>query len=194
MCIMDGGFRAPRPSDRRVASSRPEPAQRPADQPETTAKDMPVVTPQQRVQPVQRSTKRLKWPIIAIIILLIVAAGWFGWSRLNSGGLAIDSNKYQAVFFTNGQVYFGKLASLNKDYLKLTDIYYLQSQQNPDSDKKSENPQETLAKQDNIQLIKLGNEVHGPEDKMIISKDQILFIEDLKSDGKVTKTIEQQNK
>ena len=40
-------------------------------------------------------------------------------------------------------------------------------------------------------LAKLGSEVHGPEDKMQINKDHVLFIEDLKDDSTVVKSIRQ---
>lgn len=56
------------------------------------------------------------------------------------------------------------------------------------------NPQKTTTDQRNVQLIKLGQEVHGPEDEMILSKDQVLFIENLKPDGKVAKTIAEHGK
>jgi hypothetical protein len=39
-------------------------------------------------------------------------------------------------------------------------------------------------------LVKLGNELHGPVDEMHISKAQILFYEDLKTDGQVVKAIQ----
>lgn len=122
----------------------------------------------------------------AIAVGLLVLLGWFVYR--SSTAASIDSSKYQAVFFTNGQVYFGKLKSVNSGYMKLTDIYYLQAQSN---ESESENPQETSSQSSDVQLIKLGNEVHGPEDEMIISKDQILFFENLKSSGKVTDSIKQ---
>ncbi len=40
------------------------------------------------------------------------------------------------------------------------------------------------------QLIKLGEEVHGPEDAMIINRDQVLFYENLKPGGKVSQLIQ----
>jgi len=107
---------------------------------------------------------------------------------MSAGTTGIDGGKYQAVFFANGQVYFGKLQVFNGGYLKLTDIYYLQSQSSGDSS----NPQATSKDQaagSNVQLIKLGDEIHGPEDEMIISKDQVLFYENLKADGKVAQSI-----
>lgn len=131
--------------------------------------------------------------IVAAILLLV--GGWFGWTALQGGAPAIDANKYQAVFFTNGQVYFGKLTSLNGGYLKLTDVFYLQSQGEAKADAAadSKNPQEEgAADSGNLQLIKLGKEVHGPEDALILSRDQVLFYENLKSDSKVVQAIEQQ--
>lgn len=130
--------------------------------------------------------------IISIIVIAALAAGgWFAMTKLQGGATGIDSSKYQAVFFTNGQVYFGKLTSANGDYLKLTDVFYLQTQTAATDENDSKNPQESSNDSADVQLIKLGNEVHGPEDTMIISRDQVLFYENLKSDGKVAQTISQ---
>jgi len=186
----EGPFRASRPADRRTAA-RPEPTYRQPEEPQQPKQQPPV----ERLSSPQRATKsrlpmrRFKLPIILIAILLIGALGLFAWTSLNNknAGAAIDTNKYQAVFFTNGQVYFGKLSTINDNYLKLTDIYYLQTQ----SDEKTEtNPQETSTDQSNVQLIKLGEEIHGPEDEMVLSRDQVLFYENIKADGKVGQSIE----
>lgn len=127
--------------------------------------------------------------MVVLIVVAVGVAGWFAWSNVGGGRPAIDSSRYQAVFFSNGQVYFGKLQHAADGYMKLTDIFYLQSKQSTSSDE-SGNPQETSTDQNNVQLIKLGDEIHGPEDEMIISKDQILFYENLKPDGKVAQSIQ----
>jgi hypothetical protein len=133
-----------------------------------------------------RRKRRIIFPIIGIIIILaLAAAGFFVVRSMQNGPTGIDTKEYQAVFFTNGQVYFGKLQSFNNQYLKMTDIFYLQTQ----STDTSSNPQQTSTDQSNVQLIKLGNEIHGPEDEMIIARDQVLFYENLKSDGKVAQSI-----
>lgn len=191
---MDGGpFRAQRPADRGT-TSRAESTRRQPEEPEPV-KEVPAKithrTPaSHRAPKEEKSLKRFLLPLIAIIAVVIISiAGWFVWSNTRTaGGTAIDSSKYQAVFFTNGQVYFGKLQLFNSEYLKLTDIYYLQTQTGAEGD--SENPQETTTDQNNVQLIKLGDEIHGPEDEMIISKEQVLFYENLKPDGKVTQSID----
>jgi hypothetical protein len=38
-------------------------------------------------------------------------------------------------------------------------------------------------------LTKLGGEIHGPEDLMVINRSQILFVENLKPSGEVSKAI-----
>jgi hypothetical protein len=40
-----------------------------------------------------------------------------------------------------------------------------------------------------INLIKLGVEIHGPEDIMYISQNQVLFWENLKSDSRIVNII-----
>lgn len=94
-------------------------------------------------------------------------------------------DEYQAVFLTNGQVYFGKLQNASGAYLELTDIYYLQV----DSSIQSGEEAEAAASDSNVQLIKLGNELHGPQDEMQISTLQVLFWENLKADSRVSEAI-----
>lgn len=89
---------------------------------------------------------------------------------------------YQSVFLTNGQVYFGKLSVFNNEYMQLTDIYYLQNGGVIQNGTGS-NPNEQLS------LVKLGAELHGPEDTMYIPKTQVQFFENLKADSKVVQAI-----
>lgn len=190
MDMMDGGLRVPRPVDRGAVA--PEPVRRQPEAPQPVheapkAVQQPAVS--HHAPRAKKSTKkRFTLPIIIITVIVLAALGWLAWSKLASAGPAIDTGKYQAVFFTNGQVYFGKLQSAGNEYMKLTDIYYLQTQAGAGTD--SSNPQETTTDQNNVQLIKLGDEIHGPEDQMIISKDQVLFYENLKADGKVAQSID----
>jgi len=93
----------------------------------------------------------------------------------------VDKTKEQAVFLTNGQVYFGKIADITDKYVNLIGIYYL----NSTSDSANKTAQTSFS------LVKLGCELHGPTDQMVINRDQVSFWENLKTDGKVTKAIQQ---
>jgi len=42
--------------------------------------------------------------------------------------------------------------------------------------------------------MKLGGEIHGPENRMMLNKSQILFIEDLKPDSQIVGAIEADKK
>lgn len=139
----------------------------------------------------KRKNKKLKHIIIAVgitvLLAIVLLGGWLAYRSSTSA--SIDSGRYQAVFFTNGQVYFGKLQTLNGNYMKLTNIFYLQAQTAATTDD-SKNPQQTTAQAtSDVKLIKLGSEVHGPNDEMVISTSQILFFENLKNDGKVAQSI-----
>lgn len=117
---------------------------------------------------------KLVWLVVLVVVL---AALW------QAGVLPMRlSGKYQAVFLTNNQVYFGKLYSSNSAYPTLHDIYYLQVTQ-------VLQPKDPSAPAQQINLVKLGGELHGPEDVMRINKSQILFVEDLKSDSQVVSAI-----
>ena len=92
------------------------------------------------------------------------------------------AREWQAVFLSNGQVYFGKIMKENKEEIYLTDIYYLQVSSPLQQDSQP-------APRGELSLVKLGNELHGPEDLMIINKEHVLFTEDLRDDGKVVQAI-----
>jgi hypothetical protein len=96
----------------------------------------------------------------------------------------IKTDKYQAVFLNSqdGQVYFGKLGIYNKDLYALTDIYYVRVE-NPIQ------PEGTQAQQANISLAKLGAELHCPDDMMFVSRDKVLYWENLNDDGQVVSAI-----
>ena len=191
---MDSGpFRSPQPAERRVPS-RSEQASRQSEPVQQPVKEEPRASHRQEIPsfaPEKKSRfKRIILPIIIIgAIIALGLIGWSAWSKAQSGGLAIDSGKYQAVFFTNGQVYFGKLQASGSDYLKLTDIFYLQAQSTTGEEDDTK-LQAASSDQNNVQLIKLGNEVHGPEDQMIISRDQVSRYMNLKSDSKVVQLID----
>lgn len=128
--------------------------------------------------------------IVAAVLLCALTTGLI-WSAVRSHDTGIDASKYQAVFLTNGEVYFGKLQSFTPDYMKLTDIFYLKSQASDAAG--SVNPQRSDSASGDVQLIKLGNEVHGPQDEMVITKSQILYFENLKTTSTVAKTMQKYN-
>ena len=127
--------------------------------------------------------------LVAVVIALAAVAALLFYGAKALGALTADSaikpKQFQAVFLTNGQVYFGKVAKVDSSYVKLSNIYYLQVQQQVQPEDKSK----TSNEQPQVSLAKLGGELHGPEDVMYISRSQVLFWENLKDDGKVAKAI-----
>ena len=124
--------------------------------------------------------------LVAGLVVVVGIAWYLGGDLISKpGGQVLGvSSGYQAVFLVNGQVYFGKLEAATDDALVLRDIYYLKVTQalQPVSD-------ETETQQPNIQLVKLGSELHGPEDAMYLEKDKVLFWENMKDDSKVFEAI-----
>jgi hypothetical protein len=120
--------------------------------------------------------------VVAVAVVVLLGVLWHVFTMLTADS-AINGKEYQALFLTNGQVYFGKLTSTESSYVKLTDIFYLQVQQQvqPSSSSSNQQPQ--------VSLAKLGGELHGPEDEMFVSRQQVLFWENLKPSGKVSQAI-----
>jgi len=117
--------------------------------------------------------------IIAVLVIIIL--GLKGIRIIANVGESqdIDRKAYQAVFLDNNQIYFGHLERYNSQFSVLKDVHYVQL-----TDKISE------AGVQSGRLVRLGEiETHGPQNEMIINRDHILFIENLRSDSKVVQTI-----
>lgn len=116
--------------------------------------------------------------IVLGIVIGIMGTGFFvdliKYDRYDKNDF-IDPNVYQAVFLTNDQIYFGHLRDINSDYLILNDVYYVK-----------------IGEDGSGQIVRLGAiEPHGPENVMTISKNQVLFWENLRDDSQVARTIQQ---
>lgn len=137
-------------------------------------------------------TNKKLWLLLIVLFIVIGVSYWTigsqKWSGRAIGGL--NDAGYQAVFLTNGQVYFGQLGSGFGGFMKLDDVYYLRVQRalQPAQTEDGVASQE----QTGISLVKLGSELHGPEDSMLINRDQILFVEAMKTDSKVVQAIKKE--
>jgi hypothetical protein len=101
----------------------------------------------------------------------------------------IDSKTLQAVFLASGQVYFGNLTLVNNQHSKLTNVYYLQTS-SPNTGKNMTQLEQNLSGSGSgASLVKLGCEVHKPQDQMTLTNSQITFWENMKPDGQVSKAI-----
>ena len=130
--------------------------------------------------------KTAKIVLVVVVVALLAIIGATIFCVVKNRGM-ISKDTYQAVFLANGQVYFGKVTCLKKQYVELKDIYYLQMKQ------ALQNQSADLLNQPDLSLIKLGNELHGPTDEMYINRDQVLFVENLKEDSKVVQAIKKYN-
>ena len=122
---------------------------------------------------------------VSIALLLSAVATYAAFSDNNGSkgeSKYITAKQYQAVFLNNGQVYFGKIKSMDSKIVILDDVFYIEAQ----------NATNTTAASNNYTLRKLGtSELHSPEDRMVISRDQVTFWENIKDTGRVVTAIKQ---
>lgn len=108
---------------------------------------------------------------LATLILFFVVVRWWDFTIPHIGG-----TRYQAVFLENGQTWFGRYRERLGPYVVLESVYYVQSKGSPDPDGPPIN-----------QLIRRGNELHGPDAQVLIPKTAILFVEDLRDDSPIAR-------
>lgn len=163
-----------RPNQQRVpraGTSPPGPSPRPQNNHSTQTPPTPLHYNHPR--------KSKKVLLIAVLLLLAFAAIFALWRQLSS---QVMTNRYQAVFLNNGQVYFGKLHDYYGSRPYMTEVYYFQSNGQSGVTAAQQSGGSQL-------LVKLGQEIHAPENKLILNKDSIVFVENLTDNGKVTEAI-----
>ena len=135
-------------------------------------------------QALKTVTKISYWRVFLLlsIFLVLVVLGVYGY-RTYIAHPPVAADVYKAVFMQNGQVYFGKISGEENGYVTLEKVYYVQTpNQNPTAGVGATTGTE-------ISLVRLGSELHAPESKMYINKDQIMFYQDLRKDSQVLQSI-----
>lgn len=133
---------------------------------------------------VSRSAVRTVSIVIGAVILLLAGIGiGIAIDRSESGDALssqVNSSRYQAVFLTSNEVYFGKLSVPSGNFAYLTDVYRLTSLA-------THNPKQPLRRT----LVRLVTDVQSPEDELVINKSSILYVENLNPNGTGAKLLQQ---
>lgn len=111
---------------------------------------------------------------------LIIALGLIIGISTACSGVGNQLDDWQAVFLTSGQVYYGKITDATGPFYILEDVYYIRRL--PPAEE-GDAPQLTL--------VKMGQELHGPDDLIMINRDHILYVENLTPEGQVYKRIQE---
>lgn len=127
----------------------------------------------------------------ALVLMLLVVGGTL--MKLKRVMLfeqaQLQEETTQAVFLNDGQVYFGDIAQITTTTLTLEHVFYLQEDQKLQSGETGE-AGAPAGDQSNFSLVKLGtSELHLPQDKMVINRDEVMFWENLKVESPVVKAI-----
>lgn len=133
------------------------------------------------VVPKKNKSSIIKIVVLVLVVALIVSYFVFFKDLLN--------RTYSAVFLDNNEVYFGKISTQGKNYIKLKDVYYLRVTYTTKQDDKGQQYQEP-----NYQIVKMGTEMHGPKDTMDIVTEHVLFIQPLAKDSQVLTVIDSYKK
>ncbi len=127
--------------------------------------------------------RRLLLPLVGRIVLavaLFVATfayvEWWDFVPPSFGGA-----RYQAVFLSNGQTYFGHYVDRLGPYAKIENAFYIQQAPAANED------EATTSK-----IVRRGNEFHQPEPFVLLPKTAILFVEDLRTDSSVAQFMDRE--
>ncbi len=120
-----------------------------------------------------------KMKTIFTFLLALATVGLLSYAYINHyRNLKNTALDFYAVFLDNNQVYFGKIVSQSEHELVLKNVYYLAAN--------------SATTADHFKLVKLGDELHGPTDNMMVNMSHVVFYEKLRPDSKVVESIKNQ--
>ncbi|HEX9435728.1 MAG TPA: hypothetical protein VGA16_01055 [Candidatus Limnocylindria bacterium] len=116
----------------------------------------------------------------SLVLAALLLAGSFSFVRWWDLTLpSIGHATYQAVFLSNGQVFFGRYYDRIGPYVKIVSPYYIQQTGDPsDATKPAES-----------RIVRRGDELHAPLPEMLVPRTSLLFVEDLSAGSAVAQFI-----
>ncbi len=152
----------------------------PAHEPQTTETRRPAVASSNSSAWLRISSGIL---FISMALLLAAVAASIAFRSTEGEGGFVQKDQMQVVVMNNDQQppYFGKITKITDKYVVLTDVWYLLSAQQVQPGSETQN--------NNLEVRKLGCEIHGPADQMFINRSEVLYWENLKNDGRIPQEI-----
>jgi hypothetical protein len=118
--------------------------------------------------------------IVAIIVLAGIGYGIWLLSRPSDPFAGkVAKGRWQAVFLSDGRIYFGHLHPASSEFFELTEAYFVQQVQG------------AKGQQAGSQVRPISAQPEGPEDRVMLDRKFILQIENLRTDSEAVKAIEQ---
>lgn len=112
----------------------------------------------------------VKFLLLVVIVLLVGTLGFLGWQKFNSEA------PYYAVFLQTGDLYFGQLSRslIPGSNITLKNVYILSR---------------TDDKNNPFSLQKFSDAFWGPSGNISLSRDKVVWINELKPDSQVVSSI-----
>lgn len=132
-----------------------------------------------------RSEHHRRHPVVVALLLALVVAqavqSWSAWAG-RGGTPALNPGPVGGVYATTlvtGPVFYGRLVEAQPGYVKLADIYYVESF-----------VADPGGRRDNRLVSRQKNDWHGPE-SMVVPTEKILLMETIGAQSRLAKLIEQ---
>jgi len=142
-------------------------------------------------RPPAKNYNKAYWPIVIICAIAAIAfsAYFFGYkdnAETAKQPLTGGEPAWYSVKLSDGEIFYGQLADVSAEPLKLEKVYYNYEQ--------AKNEEKAFDEAGSLRLVKRGKETHGPTGEMYFFRNQILYLEPLERDSKVFKAIKEYEK
>lgn len=119
-----------------------------------------------------KAVARVAAALVGVAVLVIVGSLVLDVVNDDPFGDRVDPEAYQLVILSNDRLYVGHLRAASDEYFELLDAFFIRQTG------------------EEREVVPLTEEFHGPHQRMLIRRSDVVVIEDLRSDSPVVSAIE----
>ena len=134
---------------------------------------------QKIIRPVATKVNEKLVKRIVLILAVLIAIFLIYWLCFGK------DEKWYMVTLNDGDIFFGQISDIYANPVVIKKVYYDYGQLQA----KEEKSNTTANEAGNLQLVKMGKEIYGPDGSRIAYQTQIKYMDTLKNDSKVLKAI-----
>lgn len=139
---------------------------------------------------------RIKNIIWLAVIVAFLLGGYFFWYRPKYANKPVaPEKKWSMVKLVDGEFFYGQVVNESSDPMVIENVYYDYDKLSAAAAAKDKEgnpvvqPEVPSNPTGQIRLVRRGKEPHGPTGSLSIVRGQVLYMEELKPDSKILKTI-----
>ena len=146
--------------------------------------------PQEGTKPPKKDQKAMRFYMLVFMVAVVILGLYLVYSKYISDSttavptISFLDEKFYGVFLDDGDIYFGKISDKESVFVTVDEAFYLKITQETQTDSNG-----GIVEVPQLNLVKVGNEIHKPLGNIEIQRSHIVSIQELAPGSEVIKVM-----